>query len=247
MSSLPQSWTEAAEQLRLTQTLASLSSSNCEHWLDKFITADSAMLAVKQTVKLISAVPRINTILITGPSGHGKELLARACIYNVSAPFIPINCASLPDSLLPSLLFGHVKGTFTGATEDRPGVFEAAGDGTVFLDEIGDMPAHQQSSLLRVIQEREVTRLGSTTTLPLKCRIIAATNTPETLRHDLFGRLMSIHLAITPLLSRPDDILLICKTLNITPDINTPHFTAGISLYGVRYLQALQQRQAIGL
>ena len=244
---IPATWAEAAESLRQMSTLTSLASSHCEHWLSKFLTADPVLVKIKDTIRILSAHPLVNTILITGPSGHGKELLAKACIYNVSSPFIPVNCAALPDTLLPSLLFGHVKGTFTGATEDREGVFEAAKNGTVFLDEVGEMPTHQQASLLRIIQEREVVRLGSSTITPISCRIIAATNAPENLRHDLFGRLMGVHLDIPPLINRPDDLRLICKTLNIDPDFSTPHFVSGISLYGVRYLQALQQRQMIGL
>ena len=246
MNNIPSTWLLAAENLRQMSTLATLSSNNCEHYLSKFLTADPDLLQLKDTIRILSAHPTVNTILITGPSGHGKELLARACVYNVSSPFIPVNCASLPDTLLPSLLFGHIKGTFTGANEDRPGVFEAAGNGTVFLDEIGDMPPHQQSSLLRVIQEREVIRLGSTTTIQISCRIIAATNSPEKLRHDLFGRLMGVHLVIPPLIHRPGDMQMICDALNIAPDFTTPHFISGISLYGVRYLQALQQRKMIG-
>lgn len=244
---LPNTWIDAAKSLQDMSALSALTSHNCEYYLSKFITADPILIRLKNTIRILSVHPTINTILITGPSGHGKELLAKACIYNTQAPFIPVNCAALPDTLLSSLLFGHIKGTFTGAVEDRPGVFEAAQNGTVFLDEIGDMPSNQQASLLRVIQEREVLRLGSDSVIPIRCRIIAATNSPEKLRNDLFGRLMGVHLDIPPLINRSDDMRLICESLEIAPDFSTPHFVSGISMYGVRYLQALKQRKVIGL
>ncbi len=157
------------------------------------------------------------TVLITGESGVGKELFAQA-MHNASAragkPFVAINCASFPESLLESELFGHEEGAFTGARRGgRRGLFEAAHTGTLFLDEIGDMPASLQTRLLRVLQEREVTRLGATAPIPVDVRIIAATHQPLTqliadkrFRQDLFYRISTLRLAVPPLRDRRDDI-----------------------------------------
>ena len=242
----PAAWADAVTSLVSLSEAMAVADSYTDGYLAKFITADAEMLRIKAAVKAISRLTTIHTILITGPSGHGKELLARALHWRPSEPFIAVNCAALPESLLSSTLFGHVQGSFTGATEDRPGVFEAAGQGTVFLDEIGDMPENQQCALLRVIQEREFTRVGDPKNIiKLSSRIVAATNRPETLRDDLFGRLMAVHLEITPLISRPDDVRLIASHLNLPAD-----FTADptqLARYGVRYLQAMAVRKLIGL
>ena len=242
----PATWSDAITSLVSLSEAMAVADSYTDGYLAKFITADPEMLRIKAAVKAFSKLTAIHTVLITGPSGHGKELLARALHWQPSEPFIAVNCAALPESLLSSTLFGHVQGSFTGATEDRPGVFEAAGLGTVFLDEIGDMPEAQQCALLRVIQEREFTRVGDPkTVIKLSARIVAATNRPETLRSDLFGRLMAVHFAITPLSSRPDDVKLIAAALNIPPD--TTIYQTQLSSYGVRYLQALSIQKLIGL
>ncbi len=119
------------------------------------------------------------TVLIYGESGTGKELIARAIHFNSSRlgkPFIALNCAAIPRELLESELFGHEKGAFTGATERKIGKFEQAKDGTLFLDEIGDMPLELQAKMLRVLQEKEITRTGGSTTIQVNTRIVAATN-----------------------------------------------------------------------
>lgn len=163
-----------------------------------------------------------STILIQGESGTGKELFARA-IHNHSprcnAPFIPINCAAIPEALLESELFGYTDGAFTGAKKGgKPGKFEMAGKGTIFLDEIGDMPLHMQAKLLRVLQEKIVERVGSVKPIPVKARVIAATNqnleSKEYLhkfRRDLFFRLSVMPLNIPPLRERKPDILLLAE------------------------------------
>jgi len=159
------------------------------------------------------------TVLITGESGTGKELAARAIHYSSvrpSAPFVPVNCGGIPEGLLESELFGHVKGAFTGATESRAGFFHAADGGTIFLDEISDMSLAMQVKLLRVLQDKEVCMVGSNRTRKVDVRILAATNKDlqglvkkGLFREDLFYRLNVITIIIPPLRERGDDILLL--------------------------------------
>ena len=156
------------------------------------------------------------SVVIRGESGTGKELLARA-IHNASRrsgkPFVAINCAAIPEQLLESELFGYVKGAFTGATRDHKGLFQVAEGGTIFLDEIGDMPLLLQSKLLRVLQERQLTPVGSTQMIPLNVRIISATHrdlkeevASSRFREDIYYRLNVVELAIPPLSGRREDI-----------------------------------------
>jgi DNA-binding NtrC family response regulator len=162
-----------------------------------------------------------STVLILGESGTGKELVARAIHFNGSRkdkPFIPINCGAIPAELLESELFGHVRGSFTGAVADKPGKFEVANQGTIFLDEIGTMPLHLQMKLLRVLQEQEVERVGSTRRTKLDVRVISATNTDleqrvrrGEFREDLYYRLNVIPIHLPPLRERREDIPLLAK------------------------------------
>lgn len=183
--------------------------------LDRNIIGGSA--AMQQVYKIIGkTAPSDVTVLITGESGTGKELIARALHYNsqrLGKPFIAINCAAIPRELLESELFGHEKGAFTGATERRIGKFEQAQGGTLFLDEIGDMPAELQTKLLRVLQEKEISRTGGNATIPVNVRIIAATNQDiqerirqNTFREDLYYRLNVVPINLPPLRERRDDI-----------------------------------------
>lgn len=161
------------------------------------------------------------TVLITGDSGTGKELVARAIHYSGargSSPFIPVNCGGIPESLLESELFGHAKGAFTGASSSRPGFFQAAEGGTIFLDEVSEMSIAMQVKLLRVLQEKEVPMVGATRPRKVDVRIIAATNKnlhalvrKGTFREDLFFRLNVITFTIPPLRDRGDDIILLAR------------------------------------
>jgi two-component system NtrC family response regulator len=165
--------------------------------------------------------PRDSTVLILGESGTGKELLAKAIHLNSSrrsAPFVVVNCGAIPETLIESELFGHKKGSFTGAQGDRVGKFEAASHGTVFLDEIGELSPALQVRLLRVIQEREIQKIGQTEPLKIDVRVIAATNRDLRLmledgsfREDLYYRLSVIQLHLPPLRERRDDIPLLAE------------------------------------
>jgi len=174
--------------------------------------------AMQRVFDLIAQVARSEaTVLIRGESGVGKELVAHAIHYNslrAAKPFIRVNCAALPESVIESELFGHEKGAFTGATQQRKGRFELANQGTIFLDEIGDLSAHTQVRMLRVLQEREFERVGGTHTVKANVRVIAATNRDlEQLtrdggfRQDLYYRLNVFPIHIPPLRERRTDIL----------------------------------------
>jgi two-component system response regulator HydG len=167
--------------------------------------------------------PTDSTVLIQGESGTGKEVIARY-IHNLSSrsdgPFLSINCGALPENLLESELFGHVKGSFTGAVRDKQGLFAAARGGSFFLDEVGEMPASLQVKLLRVLQEREAIPVGATEAIPVDVRIIAATNRDleeeirrGNFRSDLFYRLNVIALNLPALRERRDDLILLIEAL----------------------------------
>ena len=162
-----------------------------------------------------------SSVLLTGESGTGKELVAKAIHYNSSRkdnPFVAVNCGAIPETLLESELFGHKKGSFTGAVNNRKGIFEEADGGTLLLDEIGDIPLNLQVKLLRVLQEGETRRIGQDTPTPVNVRIIAATAkdlaqevTNSTFREDLYYRLNVLPIHIPPLRERKDDIHLLVK------------------------------------
>jgi DNA-binding NtrC family response regulator len=184
----------------------------------RFENLVSVSAAMRQVCERIARVaPGDATVLIQGESGTGKELVAKAIHGNSNrrnGRFIAINCAALPEPLLESELFGHVKGAFTGASGDKMGLFQAAADGTLMLDEIGSMPLSLQSKLLRVLEEKEVRRVGDTETVPVNARVLAATNElledqikDGKFREDLYYRLNVITIDIPPLRERREDIL----------------------------------------
>ena len=157
------------------------------------------------------------TALLVGPTGSGKEVLARV-LHEASGrargPFVALNCAAMPDNLIEDMLFGHDKGAFTGAHREQKGLFEQAQGGTLFLDEIGEMPMHLQSKLLRVLQERQLTRLGGQATIQLNVRIVAATNkdlkkaiVEREFREDLYYRIATFRMRLLPLSERTGDII----------------------------------------
>ncbi|HWI20137.1 MAG TPA: sigma-54-dependent Fis family transcriptional regulator [Vicinamibacterales bacterium] len=179
------------------------------------VAQSEKMQAVLDQVHRVSHVD--TTVLLTGESGVGKEVLARV-IHEDSAraamPFLAINCAAVPEALIESELFGHVRGAFTGATQDRVGLFEAASRGTLLLDEVGDLPAAMQVKLLRVLQEHEIRRVGENRTKTVDVRVLAATHrdlaaevAAGRFRQDLYYRLRVIEIHIPPLRERPDDVL----------------------------------------
>jgi two-component system response regulator PilR (NtrC family) len=189
------------------------------HGLDRILGVSSAMAGLFDLVK--SVAPTSSTILITGESGTGKELVAKA-IHSLSprseAPFVSINCGALPENLLESELFGHLKGAFTDAHQNKKGLFEVAHRGTLFLDEVGETPPAMQVKLLRVLQERKIRRVGGTDELEVDVRVISATNAPleglvrdKRFREDLFYRLQVIPIRTPPLRERREDIPLLAE------------------------------------
>jgi PAS domain S-box-containing protein len=181
---------------------------------EEIVGASPALRAVISRVSKVA--PTDSTVLITGETGTGKELIARAVhkrSQRSSRPFVSVNCAAIPRDLIASELFGHEKGAFTGAMQRRLGRFELAEGGTIFLDEIGELPAETQIALLRVLQEREFERVGGTGSIRTNVRVIAATNrdlqaaiTANTFRSDLFYRLNVFPIAVPPLRERREDI-----------------------------------------
>ncbi|WP_298412784.1 sigma 54-interacting transcriptional regulator [Janthinobacterium sp.] len=190
-----------------------------ESWRAELISRSAQMAELLAEAKLVAGSDA--SILIRGPSGTGKELLARA-LHNASrrakAPFIAVNCGAIPEQLLESELFGHVKGAFTGAVGNREGLFQAADGGTLFLDEIGDMPLPLQVKLLRVLQERAVRPVGADQTRPVDVRLLSATHrdldvamSEGQFREDLYYRLNVVTLTLPPLAERREDISLLAN------------------------------------
>jgi DNA-binding NtrC family response regulator len=203
----------AAEEKRSRQRKLKAASVS-ERWKDFLIGESAAMVAVSETIRLVG--PRRCSVLISGETGTGKEMAARALHMaspRAQHPLVAINCSALPEHLLEAELFGHVKGAFTGAINSRLGRFEQANKGTLFLDEVGDMPIELQAKLLRVLQERVVQRLGSSEDIHVDVRVIAASNVnlldrvaQGRFRADLYYRLNVVPLKMPPLRQRESDI-----------------------------------------
>ncbi|MEC7231185.1 MAG: sigma-54 dependent transcriptional regulator, partial [Verrucomicrobiota bacterium] len=178
--------------------------------------------AMQEVFKMIGQVAASDvTVMITGESGTGKELIARAIFQNslrAQKPYIAVNCAAIPENLIESELFGHEKGSFTGATNQRIGKFELCDGGTIFLDEIGDMALTTQTKILRALQEGEIQRVGSSDTIKVNVRMLAATNKAleemvkeKTFREDLYYRINVVNVELPPLRSRGEDVLLLAR------------------------------------
>jgi two-component system response regulator PilR (NtrC family) len=187
--------------------------------LDNFIGSSPVIEKLKATIRTVA--PTASTVLIYGESGTGKELVARAvhsCSTRASEPFVSINCGAFPETLLESELFGYVKGAFTGASQNKRGLFEVASGGTIFLDEIGEMSLAMQVKLLRVLQERTIRPVGGTQETPVDVRVIAATNRDlremivnGTFREDLYYRVSVIPIQVPALRERRDDVELLAN------------------------------------
>lgn len=190
-----------------------------EYSFQNMVGNSDAMHSVFNLIQRVSQAP--TNVLITGESGTGKEVIAKAIHYNgplKDKPFVTVNCGAIPENLMESEMFGHKKGSFTGAIADKAGLFEVADGGTLFLDEVGELPASIQVKLLRAIQERIIRRVGATDDMKVEVRIIAATNrnleemvSKNTFRQDLFYRLNVINIKSPPLRDRADDIPLLAN------------------------------------
>ncbi len=209
---------KAMREACLRRELASLRQQvHREYSFHQILGKSKAMTEIFDLIRRVADSP-IN-VLITGESGTGKELVAKAIHYNSGrrlGPFVPVNCAAIPEALIESELFGHVKGAFTDAKSDKRGLFEEAQHGTLFLDEISELPLLLQAKLLRAIQEKEIRRVGSTKAVPVDVHLIAATNLSlveevkaKRFREDLYYRLNVIEISMPPLRDRREDIPLL--------------------------------------
>jgi transcriptional regulator with GAF, ATPase, and Fis domain len=226
------------------------------------VGASPPMLRTAELIRLVAG--RRSTVLITGETGTGKEMVARA-IHHASPrahlPMVTVNCNALPENLIEAELFGHVRGAFTGAIQHRVGRFEQAHRGTLFLDEIGDLPLDMQAKLLRVLQEREFQRVGSSETIHVDVRLIAATNVDlaarvreRKFREDLYYRLNVVPVSTPPLRDRLEDIPLlaahfvekICRQEDLRPRRLTPEALDRLATYSwpgnVRQLENTVER-----
>ena len=232
---------KAEERERLGRTIATLRAQLDSSPASRALIAESR--AMRQALELVARVAQRDgaTVLITGERGTGKEVIAQA-IHRASPraaqAFVAVNCAAIPDTLLESELFGYVKGAFTGAAGDRPGLFEQADGGTLLLDEIGELPLALQAKLLRVLQESEVRRVGDQKTRRVDVRLLAATAKDLAaeagagrFRHDLFDRLNVVTIHLPPLAERREDIVPLAR-----------HFVVEMAGRGVRRLDLLQRR-----
>ena len=212
----------AATQLRLENELLE------NFQFEGIIGRSPLMLDLFSKIRRIA--PHFRSVLVTGPTGAGKDLVAKA-LHQLSGSekrFVAVNCSSISESLAESELFGHVKGAFTGANQDKVGVFEYADGGTAMLDEIGEMPLAMQAKLLRVLQNHEVQRVGSPAVTKVDVRVVAATNRDlqemsrqGKFREDLYFRLCAVELKVPSLAERPEDLPLLERHFLKTSPLNT--------------------------
>ncbi|WP_110173112.1 sigma-54-dependent transcriptional regulator [Luteitalea pratensis] len=256
----------AIEQRRIvTENLLLKEALGTRHGAPTIIGEHSALLEVLRSLRRVA--PTDTTVLLGGESGTGKELFARALHAHsdrADGPFVAINCAAIPETLLETELFGHEKGAFTGANARKPGRFEIAHGGTLFLDEIGEMPISLQAKVLRVLEDRSFERVGSNTTLHVDVRLVAATNrnlraavAARTFREDLFFRLSVFPITIPPLRQRGSDVPLLAshfverfaREQNKRPPHLSSSATAALQAHGwpgnVRELQNCIERAVI--
>jgi len=218
-AALQDALSNAIEARRQALRTRARESAQREPWREFLVGQSRAMETVAEAIRLIG--PRRSTVLINGETGTGKEMVARALHMaspRMGQPMVSINCSALPEHLLEAELFGHVKGAFTGAISSRIGRFEQANRSTLFLDEIGDMPIELQAKLLRVLQDREIQRLGSSENTRVDVRVLAATNVnlaervrQGRFREDLYYRLNVVPLEVPPLRKRENDIPLLAE------------------------------------
>jgi DNA-binding NtrC family response regulator len=249
------------------ERLSSLSAHEAKRWgLASFVGESPLIRTILADVKRLHLFSNTN-VLVTGESGTGKELVARAIHHGsarAEAPFVPVNCVAIPTELAESAFFGHLRGSFTGATSDRKGYFELADGGTLFLDEIGDMPLNLQAKLLRVLEDGEITPVGAPKSKRVDVRIVAATNADLSgkialgeFRQDLFFRLARYTVETPPLRQHPKDIPLLANhfltlfatEMGLTPPAWTPEAVALLESYffpgNVRELKNIIERALI--
>ena len=255
------------ERDHLSERLSMISRQEAERWgIAGFIGKSRTIRRIFKDIGLLQTA-ETTTALIIGESGTGKELIARAIHYGgprSSGPFVPVNCSTIPTNLAESLLFGHVRGAFTGADRDQTGYFELSDGGTLFLDEIGDMPPDLQAKLLRVLEDGVVTSLGTTRGKPVDVRVLAATNADlkariaaSTFRQDLYFRLARFPVSVSPIRERREDIPLLARhfldifaaEMGVEPSPLNPDVLAAMDAYdfpgNVRELKNLIERALI--
>jgi transcriptional regulator with PAS, ATPase and Fis domain len=197
------------------------------YWLDRFITKHPDMIEMKRRIRIVAG--ETDPVLLLGETGTGKELLANALHASRKGRFIPVNCAGIPEHLMESELFGHIKGAFTGAACNKRGILEEAQDGSVFLDEIGELPMTLQAKLLRALQENKIRPVGANDETIINCRIISATNKnlehlieTKKFREDLYWRISTITMKTLPLAVRRGDLPLLIEyydTEKVIPNV----------------------------